>query len=328
MSCLKSCATTLSTAVLLFTHGAVARANPRDAVENALPVVQAGGVKWIETKKCVSCHRVSAMTWALSAARDAGFEIDQDDLQQRIDWSIEVSLKLNEEDNKPAGSRNLDGLAQILLAPDSPPETETDQFVSLLIDGQQEDGTWKPAGQLPMQKRPKPETIAVSTLWNALALRESSDDVNAQEAIKRALTTIDPEAEIKSTEWYVARLLIAAEGDREAVSHWQSKLLDIQQSDGGWGWLIDEPSDALATGMALYALAMTGLSREDESIQRAVSFLTETQNGDGSWSVNGTKQKKRDRVEETASYWGTCWAVIGLCEALPLESAKPDVIDQ
>ena len=38
---------------------------------------------------------------------------------------------------------------------------------------------------------------------------------------------------------------------------------------------------------------------------------------DGSWAVKGTKKDKAKKVEPTATYWGTCWAVIGLAETLP-----------
>jgi hypothetical protein len=32
--------------------------------------------------------------------------------------------------------------------------------------------------------------------------------------------------------------------------------------------------------------------------------------------VKGTKKNKRRQIEPTATYWGTCWAVIGLLETL------------
>ena len=94
------------------------------------------------------------------------------------------------------------------------------------------------------------------------------------------------------------------------------ELAKQQQSDGGWGWLVNDPSDALGTGMALYALLQTS-SVEPAVIQRAQQFLVATQGDDGSWPVKGTKAKKRDSVQETATYWGTTWAVIALTESLP-----------
>ncbi len=54
---------------------------------------------------------------------------------------------------------------------------------------------------------------------------------------------------------------------------------------------------------------------------KATQFLLSTQQADGSWQVKGTKQGRKDRVEETACYWGTAWAAIALLQALPPPAA-------
>ncbi|HCS52734.1 MAG TPA: hypothetical protein DIW81_14270 [Planctomycetaceae bacterium] len=77
----------------------------------------------------------------------------------------------------------------------------------------------------------------------------------------------------------------------------------------------------MATGQALYALKKVGLSNDDPSIQKAIHYLTSTQTEEGSWSVHGTKAKKKENIEETAVYWGTAWTTIGLLETL--ENSKP-----
>jgi hypothetical protein len=56
----------------------------------------------------------------------------------------------------------------------------------------------------------------------------------------------------------------------------------------------------------------------DPAIARGRRFLVESQRADGSWAVRGTKKDKAKKVEPTATYWGTCWAVIGLAETLPV----------
>ena len=38
--------------------------------------------------------------------------------------------------------------------------------------------------------------------------------------------------------------------------------------------------------------------------------------------VKGTKKNKAKQIEPTATYWGSCWAVIGLAETLPRRSAE------
>ena len=76
-------------------------------------------------------------------------------------------------------------------------------------------------------------------------------------------------------------------------------MKEFQNSDGGWGWLVNDPSDALGTGMALYALHYLNSDKTLETRTKAIEFLIRTQRTDGTWSVKGTKKKKREKVEET-----------------------------
>ena len=121
-----------------------------------------------------------------------------------------------------------------------------------------------------------------------------------------------------STEWWVVRLVLShRRGDATETNRARGELLQQQREDGGWGWLREDESDALATGMALYALGDSGLDGRDSAIARAWKFLAEAQRPDGGWDVRGTKKAKQKNVEETASYWGATWAVIGIVQTLP-----------
>ena len=103
---------------------------------------------------------------------------------------------------------------------------------------------------------------------------------------------------------------------------WNEVASEVGVDDGGWGWLCAEESDALGTAYALYALARDGMRRDDVEVRRGLEFLGRTQNEDGSWSVHGPKSSGRDKVTDTASYWGTCWAVIATLEFIdPAEPA-------
>ena len=57
-------------------------------------------------------------------------------------------------------------------------------------------------------------------------------------------------------------------------------------------------------------------------IARGRGFLVTTQQPSGSWPVKGTKKAKAKQIEPTSIYWGTCWAVIGLAETLPVAAAN------
>lgn len=62
--------------------------------------------------------------------------------------------------------------------------------------------------------------------------------------------------------------------------------------------------------------------RPGSIIRGGASFLRKTQQEGGSWPVHGTKKDKRGRVEPTATYWGSCWAVLGLLETLPASEKR------
>ena len=287
------------------------------AITRALPVIRDRGVEWIEQRSCVSCHRVSFMTWALRAAAENGFEVDRKQLTTWEQWSVEALLKPQEGRTEPAGASNLEGVAQVLWAarnqPDHPSTAARQQLLAFLLEAQEDSGTWPAKGQLPRQKRPPEETALVSSLWNALALGTAGNTAETAEARKRALAGAGPYREAASTEWYVVRLLLAvqsaAPGDRQQLI---DRLTALQRPGGGWGWLVKDEADALATGMALYALRFADVPVEHDSIRQGVQFLLNTQQDDGSWQVPGTKRQARGLPVETAGYWGTCWATIGL----------------
>ena len=158
-------------------------------------------------------------------------------------------------------------------------------------------------------------------MWNLYALQSNLTS-------QKKLTTIQDQANAYlkgadpglSTEWYALQLLLAKGTQKQAkISASRKQLLSLQQEDGGWGWLANEESDALATGISLYALITTGMPPEETSAGKAIQFLISTQQANGSWKVKGTKEKKKATVQETATYWGTAWATIGLLQTLPSE---------
>jgi hypothetical protein len=299
-------------------------------VERALPFIQREGEQWIEAKQCDSCHQVPFMVWSLNAAADRGLAVDAAKLQSVSDWardwrSIRGREQAKEEDKEQALESGADELAQFLLGRRadersviwSTPEADSQAMRQRLLKIQQGDGSWKPGGQLPSQKRPLRETQEVTTLWAVLAV-SSYGEVAAEDraALERAAAWLGTATIGESTEWWAARLLWEqSRGNAEGLKRLRSGLLDRQKPDGGWGWLLAEESDALGTGIALYALARSGAA-EDPAVGRAIAFLRTTQSDDGSWPVRGTKQSKRERVEATATFWGACWAVIGLTETM------------
>ena len=97
-----------------------------------------------------------------------------------------------------------------------------------------------------------------------------------------------------------------------------------QRQDGGWAQLTTLPSDAYATGQALYALHTSGLLSQ-ESLSKAVRYLLQTQAADGTWHVRSRAYPLQPRYFDTGFPYGrdqwisaaaTSWASIGLSVAV------------
>ena len=239
----------------------------RHTIERSLPFIEQNGAKWIAEKDCVSCHHTSFMVWSLHAAKRNGISVDQTKLDDWTEWATNwkhlvvstVRAKAIREDTLRGQP---DTVAQLLLGRSSlnPGSTRPQWFVQYASDlakEQQDDGSWISGGQLPLQKRPKRETQEVSTMWTLLALHAAGvPDASAAMVLEKARAWLGDQTSGQSTEWWATRLMLERRlGSADKADTLRAELLKRQRTDGGWGWLCDEDSDALGTGIALYALA-------------------------------------------------------------------------
>jgi hypothetical protein len=301
----------------------------RATIARSMPFIEKNGAEWIANKGCLSCHHTAFAVWSLSAAKQKGVRVDEAKLDEWrgliADWpnllDPSVRAQAKREVTVPA---NPDTVAQVLLASgpwhseESASQPWVTEYVNGLLAGQQTDGSWLSGGQLPLQKRPKRETQEVTTMWALLALAsvQVPDDA-LPDIVKKARSWLGEETVGSSTEWWATRLMLERKfGDAENADRLRAELLKRQRTDGGWGWLCEVEGDALGTGIALFALGDDKIPATHPAIANAHQFLAHTQSDDGSWPVHGTKQNKKDRIEPTATFWGTCWAVIGLCATI------------
>jgi hypothetical protein len=203
-----------------------------------------------------------------------------------------------------------------------------------LLKAQTADGSWVAGGQSGTPNE-------LPTAWAILALASRDEFMNARfpkretsapirrlvepndraipAAREKAVTWLrkqDPKPTDHLTEAVVTRLLVERKlGTPRDVEERVKALLARQNEDGGWSAdvALRQPSDAFATGQALYALNLAGKGdeKEKEAIERATEFLVKTQQKNGSWTVltkafspsegNATREKKTDEVY---TYWG------------------------
>jgi squalene-hopene/tetraprenyl-beta-curcumene cyclase len=310
----------------------------------ALNNLQEAGEAWKADRGCVSCHQIPATLWSLSLAAKAGLAVPAEEIDAWSQWATSVPNFVSPDqrencDLEATMEGNIDTMAALLLAAERYPEGDDPEsdapesdapegdenpaiagarrpwqalFLDKLGRARGSDGSWNACGQLPLQKRPKHETNQVTTLWVTLALL-NHHQTNFDLPAALAFATTGPDAE--SIEWYVARLLVATnDANTNPIAtpdDLVQSIIDHQNEDGGWGWRIDDPSDAYGTGLVLYAL--NGRPHVDATVvQRGREYLKQAQTDDGRWLVPGTKSAAKNRHTETANYWGTAWAVIGL----------------
>lgn len=304
----------------------------RAAINRALPYIARQTQLWIDQKKCTSCHQIPHALWAMNEARSAGFTADSR-LAEWNRWAVDFVQKKTEKSggSVEAARDSVDEAGQILLfgidshadqskGTDNRASVE-EQLLSSLHRGRDEDQLWHAGGQLPDQKRPLQETNEVTTMWTLLALRSKSS--NRSKAIaKENLTSPAIANNSVSIEHMSLRYMLAfAEGARGRADSLRAEILAHQNKDGGWGWLLDGPSDALATGQALYALSKAAPEHRRDAATRAHHYLIRTQHPDGSWSVPSTLAAKKEQAYVVSNDWGTSWAVIGLLSTMEHEEA-------
>lgn len=289
------------------------------AVTRALPFLWQEGERWIEERGCVSCHQVPLMVWSLSAALESGFPVSKKRLQNHKEWSVRPASFVGPEGEEPyqltsALSGNTDTMSSLLLGLGGNRhggEEWEKVFSEALLDNQKPNGLWDACGQLPAQKRPLEETNRVSSMWAMLALLRQGYDPRRF----NLKSMVSSNKLIVSTEAIAVQLLLSKYNSPTSVHESTKELLKRQHTDGGWGWISGQASDALATGLALYALRAVGAGDAvADALGAGDQFLIRTQLEDGSWRVPGTKRKADNKPTETANYWGTGWAVVGLLE--------------
>ena len=261
------------------------------------------------------------MTWGLGLARAKGIKVSPK-LDEWYDWAVDRQLQPNPKRKEVlVAEGNREGIVQLVLArsqfkDDAVREKNFQKMIEIVKNAQSENGSWSPGGQLPGQKRSKNETRDVSAMWITCALLDFDQESRRSPVVEKALKLIDGSQPGKSVEWYAANLMLANMlGDKDKQASMVELLIDRQRDDGGWGWLVDDRSDAFGTSMALYALKKSSPDT-DQAIDKAIQFLLKTQSENGSWKVNGTKEKRKTKVPETSTYWGTTWAAIALAAAL------------
>jgi ankyrin repeat protein len=266
-----------------------------EAIQASLPLLQRADANFTARSGCISCHNDSLAAMTLSAARKAGFRVDEELAARQVKINAGALEQLR--DRMHQGFFVAVGdffapsvVAYILLGLDAEnhkPDLSTDAVAMFLKQRQSADGHWDyPSSDT------RPPICSDYIGQTALAMRglqlyaPRTDKAAYDKSVQLAAVWL-AKAQSSNNEdrgWRLIGLAWAG-NDKAATQKAMRELLDTQRPDGGWSDLESMETNAYATGKSLVALQTAGLSTSDPAYQRGVRYLLNTQQQDGSWYV-------------------------------------------
>ena len=244
-------------------------ATPREAVAKALPRLYEGGREFFKRSGCMSCHHNMLQSVAYSAARSKGIAINADEVrsnyQQLLSWLNGNREGLFQDADLPGGDTTAGYLLLALEADGHPRDRATDALVHNLAGSQSLDGAFQVrADRPPIESgRVTPTAVCIRAL-RKYVIPGRSAEFDAR--IRRAGAWLSAYTARTGEEKSMRLLGMSWAGMNPAlIRNTAAALASDQREDGGWAQLSTLPSDAYATGQALYALTRPGHFRRTVS---------------------------------------------------------------
>ncbi|MEZ0325180.1 MAG: ankyrin repeat domain-containing protein [Fimbriimonas sp.] len=312
---------------------------PREAVASSLKVLEASMINFSRSANCVSCHHEGLGRMVLGGARSRGLRLDQAlaKIQEaRVNGGLNAMRPLHAQALKDPEAMKQIPLMEIneispidtwllagMAANQAPPTEASGAMAMVLAKQQGRDGAWT----FSMPRAPMQSSFFTFTALAVKALQTygpRSESAEISDRINRARGWL-LKAEPKTGDDMAFRLLglkwSGAPGEERHKA--ADQLVATQRPDGGWAQMPGMPSDAYATGEALYALRLGGgLSVASPAYSQGVKYLLRTQQADGTWFVNKRAIPANNYFDtgfpygesQFASFNGTCWATLALLE--------------
>jgi hypothetical protein len=299
--------------------------SPPDATaDRGIAYLSKEALSWQEKRKCVSCHHASLVVRALREAKQRGHAVDGAVLDQLTKWLAESGdgkTGVARPASAPKALNEGAVLHALAVGADATPDAASREglkrFVKTMEADQTADGSWSswPETRQPIFGHSDERTTVLATL--ALLPAAASGDKEAKAGLDKgvhwlAATKSDGDAQVVAMRLVLWRRLGRPAGEWEPLVR---KIKERQNADGGWSQTPDMPSDAWATGQALYALAEAGAKPDEPVLARGRAFLSKTQRPDGSWPMTSRPIKPGDAGATNLSpitCAGSAWAVLGL----------------
>jgi Squalene-hopene cyclase C-terminal domain len=307
----------------------------RKAIERGLTFLVKDAVKWRKERQCATCHHGTMTVWALSEAKRQGYEVDANVLADLMQWTKDRFLPRTSGPREPGPVASVPLIYLGIMSQNLPvlSRDEINWVARHLQAFQAEDGAWDSP---PPKNGPPPtwesrETQALLALlaWEPYVPADPKEAAAARASRDKAEAWLSKTKSSDTTQALALRLLLDARR-RTAEKQLQpaiDRLLKLQNANGGWGQTRVLPSDAYATGQALYALSIADVKNDRPEIRRAVSFLAASQREDGSWPMASRGHPGVEPYAYTVpiTYFGSAWATLGLVRSVPAAPPKGKV---
>jgi len=312
-----------------------------EAIPISLNALSSSISTFSQSTGCVSCHQEGLGRMALAEAKDRGFKLDEKVLQMgsaRVDGTLNALKPLHEgalhsdEVMKQLPLREMNEystLATWLLAgcaAQKEPANDANAAMAMVLAKQQApNGAWTfSLPRIPMQSSNFTFTALAVRSIKAYAPTSAAGEVKERVDKAHAWLLATP---AKGVEDQSSKLLGLnwSGGSKAELSKVAAELIAGQNADGGWSQMPNTPSDAYATGRALYALHVGGgLPVADPVYKKGVAYLLKTQDPDGSWFTAKRAVPANNYFDggfphgesQYASFNATCWATMALIQTV------------
>ena len=301
------------------------------AVKKILPLIETSGEPVFKNRSCVSCHSNSLPAMTVALARKKGFSVNEQQAKKELGFAVATDMPYLEPmrlGSTIGGASNTLGYTLMgMAAAGYPADALTDAHIHYLSIHQSPDGAWRNNSYRPPEEYSPFTTTAVVLraikLYPLSGRREEFE--NRVSNAKRWLLS----AKAYSVEERAMQLNGLADAGASASERAPlvKALKAAQNSDGSWSQLPGIPSEAYATGEALYALHVSGdVPTKDPVYEKGVQWLLRNQLADGSWFVPTLAVPVQPHTFESgfphgwnqfASEAGSSWATIALLFTLP-----------
>jgi hypothetical protein len=293
-------------------------------INRGLAFLVKDALAWKKEHKCVSCHHAALVIWSMREAKQRGHAVDEPVLAELTKWIAESGngkFGLARPASAPKANSPKAVWFSLALGADPKPDALSQKGMNLLLgtvkSEQTENGSWStwPETRPPLFGNSDESMTALATL--AVLPAAATGDASAKAVRDKGVQWLAKTRTDDDPQSIAMRLVLWRRLNRPAAE-WEPLIQHIkkrQNADGGWSQAKDMPSDAWATGQALYALAHAGIKPTEPAIARGQAFLIKTQRKDGSWPMTSRPVKPGGKGSTSLipiTGAGSAWAVLGL----------------